>query len=278
MTITIEEFGKSFELECFKLYFGDNKFMMVMFGLYVISVLFLAVKGSRKEKALFVYPAVFWLLTVFNPLFANRFILMFRVETRYYRYFWMLPVSVLLIYMLVKLLEKCNKSGKICVLAGVILICFLCRSQMMSPSEPPSNLYRINQEVKDAADIVAADKTKDSVKVIYGDLFFYEIRQYDASIRPFITLSEFNAIHGAPLTQELYDQVVADEDYSMLLQYVYYLYAATDDELLRQALDAEEIDYIFLDKNRPDTLQLQLSNIGCVEVGQTENYIVVRCR
>lgn len=277
MTITIEEFGNGFELECFKQYFGENKFMMVLFGLYVVSVLFLAVKGSKKEKALFVYPVVIWMLTVFNPLFVNRFILTFRVETRYYRYFWMLPVAVLLVYMLVKLLDKCNKAGKVCVLAGIILVCFFCRSQMRPFLEPPTNPYRISDEVVAAADIVAADKTTDSVKVMYGDFFYYELRQYDASIKPFINRTEFIAIHGAPLTQELYDQVVADEDYSMLLQYVYFLYAVAEDDLLCQALDAEGIDYIFLDKNRPDMLQMQLSDIGCVEVGQTENYIVVRC-
>lgn len=276
MTITIEEFGNGFELECFKQYFGENKFMMVLFGLYVVSVLFLGVKGGKKEKALFVYPVVIWMLTVFNPLFVNRFILAFRVETRYYRYFWMLPVAVLLVYMLVKLLNKFNKAGKVCVLAGIVLVCFLCRSQMRPFLEPPTNPYRINDEVVAAADIVAADKTKDSVKVAYNIFFFYEIRQYDASIKPFITRTEFVAF-PASMTQEEIDQIIEEKEYHTLMQYVYLLDVTVDTNILREMLDAEELDYMFLEKGRGN-LETQLLECGCVEVGQTENYIVVRCR
>lgn len=276
MTITIEEFGKRFVWECLKQYFGESIFMMVLFALYVVSVCYLAVRGSKKEKALFVYPVVLWLLTVFNPLFVNRFVLMFHVETRYYRYFWMLPVAVLLVYMLVKLLDKCNKGGKIAVVAGVVLVCFLCRSQMLNISEPPTNPYRINDEVVAAADIVAADKTEDSVKVAYNLFFYYEIRQYDASIKPFITLAELTAFPGS-LTQEEIDLAIEEQDYHTLLQYVYLLGVEVDTDMLRDMLAAEELDYMFLEKGR-GSLEAQLLECGCVEVGQTEHYLVLRCR
>ncbi|MDE7063401.1 MAG: hypothetical protein K2O73_09190, partial [Lachnospiraceae bacterium] len=221
MYIYVEEYGKKFVLECLKRYFGDSKFLVGLFVLYAVSVIFLLVKGSRKERTIFVYPTVVWLLTVFNPWVSTRFITMFRVDIRYYRYFWMLPIAVLLVYMLVKILEKCNKAGKAGVLAGCGLVCVLCHSQILPMSELPVNAYRMNEEVRHAADIVAADKNKESVKAVFDGIFFYEIRQYDPSIQSFFSEIEMKELVDMQITQEDVDEAVAADDYHALVKYIY---------------------------------------------------------
>lgn len=277
MYVYVEEYGKKFVLECLKRYFGDSWFLIGLFVLYAVSVIFLLVKGTRKERTIFVYPVIVWLLTVFNPWFANGFIKLFHVDVRYYRYFWMLPVAALLIYMLVKLLEKCNKAGKAGVLAGCVLVCVLCHSQMLPTSELPVNAYRMNEEVRLAADIVAADKTKDGVRAVYDGVFFYEIRQYAPFIESFLGERDMKEIMGLQVTQEDVDEAVASGDYRALVTYIYFCECEwdVDAELARTAFLEEGIDYIFLSKYRP-ALEARLTAYGYIVVGGTDDYLILR--
>lgn len=275
MWITVDEFGRKYVFECLKRFLNGNSFLIALFVLYAGSVIFLLIKGNKKERVIFVYPAFAWLLTVFNPWVAEKFIPIFSLNARYYRFFWILPIAVLPIYMLVKVLEKCDKKGKAVILAGCVLICAVCHSQLMPWPEVTDNIYRVSGEVIKAADIVAADKKKDHVNAVYDGMFFYNIRQYDASFESFVNEKEFEEIYSSSVTQENMDAVIETGDYHELLKNIYFYDLEIDADLMRKALLAEEIDYIFVPNPKAE-LRARLYECGCCFVGETENYSILR--
>ena len=275
MWITVEEYGKKYIVECLKRYISGNVFLIGLFIIYLISILFLLVKGSKKEKAVFVYPSIIWVLTVFNPWIAIRFITIFKVDERYYRFFWMLPITILVTYMFGKILERYNRICKISIFVICLLVFVFCRRSLLSPPVIPDNMYKISKEVIQAADIVTEDKNGIKKKALYDTTFFYEIRQYDASFQSFINEKELKELANIQLNEKHIIETIIAKDYHTLIKYIYFLDATVNDNLIKAAFHTEQVDYIFMSKSKT-ALQEQFIRCGCAIIGETENYIILR--
>ena len=86
--INLDESGLDFVRQVF-VTFGGNTTVLTLF---LLSVLYLALKGKKEERYVFVTTAVFLAFTVYNP-FAVKYILgKLGMVNVYYRFFWILPM------------------------------------------------------------------------------------------------------------------------------------------------------------------------------------------
>ena len=92
--INLDESGLDFVRQVF-VTFGGNTTVLTLF---LLSVLYLALKGKKEERYVFVTTAVFLAFTVYNP-FAVKYILgKLGMVNVYYRFFWILPMVLTIGY------------------------------------------------------------------------------------------------------------------------------------------------------------------------------------
>ena len=92
--INLNESGLDFVRQVF-VTFGGNTTVLTLF---LLSVLYLALKGKKEERYVFVTTAVFLAFTVYNP-FAVKYILgKLGMVNVYYRFFWILPMVLTIGY------------------------------------------------------------------------------------------------------------------------------------------------------------------------------------
>lgn len=276
MWIYVQDYGKKFIWEALCRYLSDSPALLGMMVVYVALVVGFAVKGTKQERAWFVWPGVVWLLTVFNPLVAIPFIKMFSVDVRYYRYFWLLPLPFLLGYILVKLLDRCNKVGKALVIAAVVGLCIAGNGYMLKHSGVPDNIYKVNQYIVDMAEYIHNDSEKEENVVLYDVAFFCEMRAYDASMMPYISRYELETVGDELASEESVEAAVSARDFHSLIKYEYFGEYDLPQELMEEALRAEALDYMILSKDRTKQYQ-DFVAYGCVEVAETEEYWLLRC-
>ena len=275
MWIYVRDYGNQFIWECLKLYISGSPITTGMFVLYIAAVIGLLIKGTSKERSLFVWPNFAWLITVFNPWIATKLIQFFYADIRYYRYLWMLPLPILFGYLFIKLLGKCNK-----ILQGILISCFviLCiagKKYWLPHLGFPNNIYKIDQNVIDAAEIIKEDSEKENNIVLYNYTFFWELRLYDASNIPFITRPELIAIYEALPSEEQLEEAIQNNAMHDLIKYEYYGGYDFPQDLMSNALASVDLDYIVLPKGSEDAYQHFLS-YGCVVVDETEDYYVLK--
>ena len=104
--ITLTESGRDFVRQVF-VTFGGNTTVLTLF---LLSVLYLALKGKKEERYVFVTTAVFLAFTVYNP-FAVKYIQgKLGMVNVYYRFFWILPMVLTIVYACTKVVggkKKC---------------------------------------------------------------------------------------------------------------------------------------------------------------------------
>lgn len=103
--INLNESGLDFVRQVF-VTFGGNTTVLTLF---LLSVLYLALKGKKEERYVFVTTAVFLAFTVYNP-FAVKYILgKLGMVNVYYRFFWILPMVLTIGYACTKVVGRAEK-------------------------------------------------------------------------------------------------------------------------------------------------------------------------
>ena len=106
---------------CLSYYAGACGYIM----LYIAALLFVALKGSERERSIFLPSGIFLLVTVFNPVAPVILDHFFDVNSEYYRFFWIAPLVILIPYVLVKLImEADTRKKKLAISAFAIMIFF----------------------------------------------------------------------------------------------------------------------------------------------------------
>ena len=120
--INLNESGLDFVRQVF-VTFGGNTTVLTLF---LLSVLYLALKGKKEERYVFVTTAVFLAFTVYNP-FAVKYILgKLGMVNVYYRFFWILPMVLTIGYACTKVVGGQKKGWRryltAAALAAVIIM------------------------------------------------------------------------------------------------------------------------------------------------------------
>lgn len=162
----------------FKNYMGfhENHFLA---AIYLFALLYLWLTEKDKcRRAVFVYAPTLLLLLFFCPLFRKVFVRVLEDSETYYRLLWLLQMSLVSAYGLLKLMGRHRRIG----LAAVCLMIVACGdyvydSEHISRAE---NVYHLPQEAIDIVDLIEPE-TGRVTALVPADLIYY-VRQYSTDI------------------------------------------------------------------------------------------------
>ncbi len=173
--------------ESFRIYWENSGYWMLFF-LSIIMILL----GSKdvRIKWMFGGYCILIMAVILNPLFAfviDKLHLM-DSSTTYVRVYYLLPVTVIIAYAAVEVIELQKKMKyKVAVLIALCLIIGMSGTSYYEKNAyiMPQNVYKIPQEQKEIADCILNDNTggeKARALVISWDENWYFIRQYTSKI------------------------------------------------------------------------------------------------
>lgn len=151
-------------------------------ALYIGAVVFLFYKEEETYKRiLFVYLPILWLGILFLPI-TYQLISTFIDEELYYRFFWMLPMTLVISYALIQAYHGYRgryRRALATAMAVLIMLCgdFLYDNWRYTRAE---NVYHVPESVVELCDFMHAEG-REVMAVIPTELMQY-IRQYDSTI------------------------------------------------------------------------------------------------
>lgn len=162
----------------FKNYMGfhENHFLTAIY-LFALLYLWLTEK-DRCRRAVFVYAPTLLLLLFFCPLFRKVFVRVLEDSETYYRLLWLLQMSLVSAYGLLRLMGRHRRIG----LAAACLMIAACGdyvydSEHISRAE---NAYHLPQEAVDIVDLIKPEEGRVTA-LVPADLIYY-VRQYSTDI------------------------------------------------------------------------------------------------
>lgn len=162
----------------FKNYMGfhENGYLAGIY-LFVLLYLWLTEKDKRK-RAVFVYAPTLLLLMFFCPLFRKIFVRLLEDSETYYRLLWLLQMSIVSAYGLIKLCGRHCRIGLV-VICVAIIACgnYVYDSEHITKAE---NAYHLPQEAIDIVDLIEPEEGRITA-LVPADLIYY-VRQYSTNI------------------------------------------------------------------------------------------------
>ena len=148
--------------------------------LYLMALLYLWVTEKKETvRTIFVYGASILQVLFFTPLFYYGY--QFLDRGTYYRFLWLLPMTITIAYSGVKVLSRYPRWG---IVLGVILIAVsgkcVYSSIYVTKAE---NVYHIPQEAIEVCEAIMPSQGQERVTGVFPDDLIHFIRQYTSEIR-----------------------------------------------------------------------------------------------
>lgn len=173
-----------FVLKCLKEYWADCPFLLYFFA----GLIWTYGWKKGKEDRIFWYAVWVLGLTVYNPLLIHLIVPRFLDAEIYYRFFWLLPVTIGVAYYAALMVAECGKTWKKCAAAAVFMALIVTTSSVngniVYNVRLPENLYKVPDAVLYACDLIHRDyEGEGEPKAVFTDEYEIYVRQYDPSIR-----------------------------------------------------------------------------------------------
>lgn len=268
--ITIAGSGWSYVKECLRAYWGETAFL----GIFMILMIYFLYK-KRKEHDVFVYYVFFLIFTVYNPLAVRIVIGKMGYESIYYRFFWLVPVNIILAYAAVRIVSKTKELVRqMGIVLLLILFILITGAPLMQIRDLklPDNLYKVEDDVLAVCELIHDDTEKENPRVATDMEMLLVMRQYDPSIQ--LTLSRDKVLYINGNTSFNIDTDA--KSYKMQKAIVDVLYNGnySNPGLFKQALYETDTEYLVFKEN-PDTAVF-VENQGCTGVASAGRYLIYR--
>ena len=154
----------------------------ILTALYICVLVFLFFCEKEKYKRiLLIYLPAFWLMLLFLPI-TYQIIAEIVDEELYYRFFWMLPMTLVIAYGLVQAYQLYQGKYRKIVAAGLVALLalggdFVYNNWRYSPAE---NFYHVPQSVAEICDLMHAQGRE--VMAVFPEELMQYVRQYDSTI------------------------------------------------------------------------------------------------
>ena len=137
--------------------------------LYIISLVFILIKGNKKAKRYFILVPLIHILTIYNPLFIGIITKYFTNSSLYWRLFWLLPMEFSICYAFVLMLDlNKNKMYKLSISIIEILLLILMGHFVLTKEngfEIAENLQKIPQNIIDQTQYIL-DNQKEGIATV----------------------------------------------------------------------------------------------------------------
>ena len=261
------KYGFGFFIECWKNYWGGNIAVPILF---LISIIYIICKRDKLWNRAIVFPFVLGLCTIFNPWLMNRVLGKLNWYNRYYRFYWIVPVSLLISVAFADIWAKCKKEWmKVCL---VIFGCFglLCFGNPVLTDFSHWNIYKVDHNAIECSDIIHQDTEEEEPTVLVNLSLAMTIRQYDPSLKAVHGLFDFLPNYYSDVST-IYDNYISRGEYLKLFGNYN---VEVESELINQSLKEMDVDYFIRYKSWYSDEYIQSLNL--FRVGETEEYDVYR--
>lgn len=270
MSVNASELGNAFVKTCFAL-FQDGSFFLYLTAL---CFLYLLIRKQVKWKSFFGLYACFLILIVFNPFVIWRVVAALGLDDEYYRFLWLIPVTVLPAYTgTVLVMERKRMGTGVICFAAVILTIFFCGNTIFArPFTLIENIYKIPDEVIEICEIIRADSPEEEPCVAADFDLDVLINQYAPDLDLILSYREIADIRALEAqgdyidsaSKRLYYVLVAGEEYN-------YSYS---EGYLDYALIEGQVDYIVTSRGNPARKHIESSQ--CRLIAELEEYCIYR--
>lgn len=158
----------------FRNYMGTG----LIIGWFLVSAGYLLIKERQKHiRILFLYVPIVLLLLFFNPMFAE-VVYRFADEEIYYRVLWLIPVTVVIAYAMIRVYGKLKGKTRIGFLAVGSVLIMLSGSFIYSNPyfRRAENMYHMPQNVVDICDAIVVEGRE--VMAVFPMEMLQYVRQY----------------------------------------------------------------------------------------------------
>lgn len=240
---------------------------------YIICVLFIMYKGSKRERQLFLPSAIVLLFTVYNPIVPLILDRIFDVNNEYYRLFWITPVIVLVPYALARFVWGAKTPGQklgYCIVSIALLLMggnYVYAKGMNIASNP----YKIPDELIEISSIIHEDSDSEYARAFFEYEYNMEIRQYDPKMLLCVDREDYLRAIAYDLTFDL----THDDDrpaFKLLAPLVRNQDVDPDD--FKSALEKTQTEYVVLTKGHPRTAYVKQA--GLYRIGETATHTIFK--
>lgn len=259
-SLTVFDKGIKYLDACLALYLENCAFFM----LYLVGLAWIILKGTKREKQIFVPSAILLIVTVYNPVFPMFLDKIFDVNSEYYRFFWIAPVIILVPYITVKLImsmDDLKMRACITVMAVVIFI-FSGNFLYKNGYTRADNIYKMPAELINISEIIHRDSDQEYPKAFLEYEYNMQMRQYDPKMRLTIDREDYLYAVSTPYTEEMLN----DEEFPQykLLAFLVRDQKVDEDDFI-SAIEETKTGYIVLDNRNPKTKFLEEEGFELVE-------------
>ena len=239
-------------LVIFQNYVGYHQYKF-LFVIYLFFLLYLwLMEREKRLRVVFVYVPTLLLVSFFCPLFRKAFVALLDDAEIYYRLLWLLQMSVVSGYGMLKLCGRYRKIGLVILSAGIIACgSFVYNSEHITKAQ---NWYHLPQEAIEVAELIDPEEGR-VMALVPADLLYY-IRQYTTRV-------------NMPYGREM---IIARWDY------YHELHEAMEEADTIQTSSFVELtraygcNYVVLKKDRE--IEEPLTDYGFTLYAGTENYLI----
>lgn len=269
--VFVAQDGISYLRACLMRYNGSTGFLV----LYFAALIYILIKGTDKEKKIFIPMSILMIITVYNPLFPHILSIFADINSEYYRFFWMTPVIVLVPYVMTRIIVTIM-NGEIKRKKTVIvlmIIVFLVSSNFIYKSGicAPENIYKVPDEMIEISEIIHADSEDEYPKAYLEYEYNMQMRQYDGKMLLTIDREDYLYAISKPYTTEMIDDDNFPQ-YRILAALT--RYQLVDVDKLLAAFDLTQTEYIVLTTG--STWIPVLEDAGLNVVTTTEHHTILK--
>lgn len=277
MPIQISDAGMDFIHQCLKTYQGEAFFLLLFAGA-MLFLFWLRDPGSRALKLLLWPYFTILACTVYNILIMKVFIQKLNFSGEYYRFFWLLPLGVVIPYVCTRLTVSrktwMKKVYAFLVLAAVIITA---GAPAWSRGLPlTSNPYRIPDDMIIACDIIKKDAERerlDDVGVFFDFDLNLLVTQYDPSFRVVIPYESMMTTVNTGRTVTDTDNVWLNSRIRLVELLILDRYWIPHEDFM-SALNVTETAYVVYEASGP--YHDYLLAAGLAEIGRTDDYVIYK--
>lgn len=265
--------GMDFLMNAFK----DSISNIELFFLaYVLALAVFLFRKDRDIKAMFVYPILFALFTVFNPYLMIPIADKIGLAPRIRRIYWLLPINLVLAFSATWIIHALSKRWKQAATAIVFLLLIaLLGENQLTHMVPAENIYKIKDETIAIANMIEDDAQTDDVKTcLYADIQLLELRQYDPSITNTIRRKDMLNWPLDPTNPDSIQDVLKENKSRHIFTMVLYHGVQTEPSIVKKHLKKNHIQYVI--PNKEKGLEDYFQNMGLQKIGETEHYTLMR--
>ena len=257
---------------------------------YLFVVIYMSVKGDKKEKTFYGASLLVLIMVCLNPKLCRYLVDKWGFFERYFRFFWLVPVSMGYTHLAMNMYNKYEKKGRILLWVGVVVLFILsCRELVVMTGFsdlyaggvyntgmiPVPNIYKVEDDVIGVSNIIEASSGDASVvkKTLYSREFFIEVRTYDPALIPVVDYGYFSDFD--------FNTCISENNWFGIMTIFYTGKTEGVDasqmtsDLLKNAMANVDCEYVVLPKTNP-YYDIWISSFECL--GEAGRYTVLKVR